>query len=195
MVIWMESIYQMEHAISLCNSTTPSCSDLSCRDDAVEAWDAAVAYYAGSLEGERGSGTGVLLYYLADLRCQEFSTCAVDGTKLSGSAKSNIEAIRLFQAGQKNIMASQCEAAEALKNEIITLMTVPLIQSSLKYAHKLATKETSMKDRVEGASYAATILPLLHRCDPEDASIIYSLMGVNSDQKFQYLELKRVFER
>ena len=56
-----------------CNShNVASLYDLqSCNDDPVHAWDEAVAFYTGSIPKSTRTG-GVLLYSLAQKRCQEF---------------------------------------------------------------------------------------------------------------------------
>merc|ERR1719436_1132147 len=51
MNVWMYVIREMEDAITDC---TAGCS--TCNDDPVHAWDEAVAFYSGSLEGSSAAG-------------------------------------------------------------------------------------------------------------------------------------------
>jgi hypothetical protein len=53
----------------------PESRILQGNQDSASAWDEAVAYYVGSLEGTDGKGDGVLLYDLADKQCINFRTC------------------------------------------------------------------------------------------------------------------------
>merc|ERR1712176_1099131 len=54
-IIWMYVIREMEDALDDCKE---ACTIESCNDDPVHAWDEAVAFYTGSLEGTDGSGSG-----------------------------------------------------------------------------------------------------------------------------------------
>merc|ERR1719160_2037457 len=56
MNVWMYVIREFEDAIADCKA---GCID--CNDDPVHAWDEGVAFYAGSLEGVDGSGSGKML--------------------------------------------------------------------------------------------------------------------------------------
>merc|ERR1711865_1041578 len=53
MSIWMYVIHQIEDALDNC---IQGCSLNGCNDESVHAWDSAVAFYTGSLEGTDGSG-------------------------------------------------------------------------------------------------------------------------------------------
>merc|ERR1719247_2326317 len=84
MNVWMYVIHEMEDAIADCKSDCQMCND-----DPVHAWDEAVAFYTGTLEGVDGSGSGKLLYNLADYRCANYKTC-VGGT-VTGTSQVNTE--------------------------------------------------------------------------------------------------------
>mmetsp|Transcript_6674 Transcript_6674/g.8862 ORF Transcript_6674/g.8862 Transcript_6674/m.8862 type:complete len:123 (+) Transcript_6674:910-1278(+) len=99
MSVWMYVIRELEDAIDDCNV---ECT-FDCNEDAVHAWDEAVAFYAGSEEGSDGSGDGALLYSLADKRCQNFKTCGSNGDSVDGTAKVNLEIYAQFAAGQMNL--------------------------------------------------------------------------------------------
>merc|ERR1712224_147611 len=69
MNVWMYVIREFEDAIEDCKM---DCID--CNDDPVHAWDEGVAFYTGTLEGTDGSGSGKMIYALADKRCTNFGT-------------------------------------------------------------------------------------------------------------------------
>ena len=63
-------------------------------------------------------------------------------------SKVNDEMVKLYQEGQADIQNFQCAAAESKMERIKTLMTIPLVQGTLRYAYKsdpnaLAGKLTS----------------------------------------------------
>jgi hypothetical protein len=63
-------------------------------------------------------------------------------------------------------------------NQIVSLMTVPLVQGSLRYAYKIGMVEADRKQKnaAEGAVFSAAVLPLVHHCNPASASTISSHM-------------------
>jgi len=65
-------------------------------------------------------------------------------------------------------------------DQIVSLMTVPLVQGTLRYAWKVgvtggvansASSQTS-KNKAEGATFAAAVLPLVHYCNSAAATTI-----------------------
>merc|ERR1712128_10525 len=68
--VWMYVIREMEDAITDCKSGCEFCNDAP-----VHAWDEAVAFYTGSLEGKSGDMGGKMLYRLAEKRCKNYQTC------------------------------------------------------------------------------------------------------------------------
>ena len=82
--IWMYVTRHMELALDYCDTGF-------FLEDAAHSWDAAVAYYTGSLEqgskskqedGDGKNSDGILLHAIADELCTPFNTCIVS-TKLS----------------------------------------------------------------------------------------------------------------
>ena len=160
----------------------------------VSAWDEAVALYVGSLEGIDGRGDGVLLYDLADTQCMNFRTCG-ESTNLAGGPSSiNIQVLRAFKAGQNDLRTGECHAAKLRKDEIETLMVVPLIQGTLRYAY-IRDYEVidENKQDAAGAIFAAAILPLIHACNEKDAQIIYDNMRAGLYQA-DFPNVKRALE-
>lgn len=156
--VWMYVIHEMEDAIDDCKSGTPTNNDKG-----VEAWDEAWAFYAGSLAGPGNGDQGVLQFSLAQKRCANFGTCT-SGTK--SIANVNSRALSLFNSGQTQLKEAKCDAAVKTKNEIVKLMTVPLIQGVIRYVYQAKNaKGDKAKEHAEGWAFAAAILPLVANCD------------------------------
>lgn len=193
MNIWLYVIREMEDAISDC---VGECSgDGTCNDDPVHAWDEAVAFYTGSLEGNDGSGSGVLLHALADKRCANFATCGDLASETSGTSHVNIEIFRQFEDGKRKLRAGQCPELVANKERIEQLMAVPLIQGTLRYAYFISTEiDPSEETKAEGAVFAASVLPLVHHCDPSAADTIYTSMKTAQNNRVNFGDVKKSFE-
>mmetsp|Transcript_1533 Transcript_1533/g.2332 ORF Transcript_1533/g.2332 Transcript_1533/m.2332 type:complete len:556 (+) Transcript_1533:79-1746(+) len=197
MSIWMTVIGKMEAAVGLCNPYNCEIPN-DCNPESVHAWDEAVALYTGSLEDE--DDPGILLYAEAETRCKEFNTCKRGREKKS----INEEIFDLFRMAQKDITNSKCNTLIAIKNRIVQLMTVPLIQSTLRYAYINNYQTMNDVDRAkaqsEGATYAASVVPMLHFCEKDnvqsqrDAQLIYELMTVGPSET-KFTEVKKAFER
>merc|ERR1712003_493932 len=129
----MYVIREMEDALDDCKE---ACTIESCNDDPVHAWDEAVAFYTGSLEGPDGSGSGKLPYALADKRCGNFKTCGDLADSATGGSKVNMEILDRLLIGQAKLAKGECQSARKEADEIQTLMLIPLIQGSLRYAWK-----------------------------------------------------------
>lgn len=203
----------MEHAIDQCEMPCQKTGDIvyneshtpRCDDSPVRAWDQAVAYYTGSLEGATGLGEGLLLFGLADRMCSRFLTCGKDASLRFGISHVNNLAIDLFTEGQQHVLKRECEPARQAKDKIVKLMAVPLVQATILSAFeqvhgpKKDTVETH-KMEMQGTSYASTVLPLVHDCNPEDALIIYENMLLDNDAANHtivpdFLKVKQAFER
>lgn len=72
------------------------------KEYATSAFDAASAYFIGSMEGEEDGGSfdGTLLFMLAKRMCVQFGTCSA-----SSNASINEHIVSLFYAGQGEIEA------------------------------------------------------------------------------------------
>ena len=86
MNVWMYAVREFEDAIDDCQTCTANCNSFSLNSGPVHAWDEGVAFYTGSLEGTDGSGSGKMVYALADKRCQNFKTCGAAGDATSGTS-------------------------------------------------------------------------------------------------------------
>lgn len=197
MNIWMYTIRMMESALDACEVP---CNDDSCRDTAVHAWDQAVAFHAGSLQDE-----GILLYSFADVMCRAFHSCGSDGSMRVGTSYANNKAMQHFKLGQSHLLERRCRKARVSKEEIVKAMTIPLIQATLFTAYaegggddELSSGDTATK-KVRAASFGATVLPIVHHCNENDAIVIYDNLGIASGddihKKINFIAVKEAFER
>jgi len=183
---WMYVIREFEDAIDDCTN-----GDLTANAGSsgpVHAWDEGVGFFIGSimapedLTGAQISSLdskGKLAYTLGNKRCKNFKTCGPDGNELNGEAKANVELMDLFNAGQHKLLVGKCADVVPIKNKIVSQMTVPLVQGSLRYAYKMAALSGGAKERAEGALFAAAVLPQVHACSASAAKTIYDNMKVN----------------
>jgi hypothetical protein len=190
---WMYVIREFEDAIDDCTGNELTNNDLS--TGSVHAWDEGVAFYVGSLmepgylSGAASDTTytmadlpdqGKQPYTLANKRCTNFKTCGLDGDSLSGEAKVNIDLWDLFNKGQYEILTGDCGSVVPIKDQIVSKMTVPLVQGTLRYAWKMGVLAEGEDARAEGAIFAAGVLPQVHACDPAAAATIYDNVNLNT---------------
>lgn len=186
MSVWMYVVRELEDALDDCNN---NCAEAGCNDDQVSAWDEAVAFYVGSQE--KGTG-GYLPYSLANKRCANFGTCS-DGTV--GQASANNRIMLEYLKGQDSLRAGQCREARKNKEKIVQLMTIPLIQGTLRYAYIVGVQnDIREKPRAEGAVFAASVLPMVNACGSADATTIYNNMRVGNDAVPNFKDVKAAFE-
>jgi len=193
MNVWMYVIREFEDAIHDCHADC-----INCNDPPVHAWDEGVAFYTGSLVDPDGAEQGVMPYALAEKRCQNFRTCGPKGISLTGKSNVNIKLGEQFVLAQHKLLVGECSVVPPILNTITSLMTVPLIQGTLRYAHKMEYRakpyDTQRKEAAEGATFAAAVLPMVHHCSAADASIIYDNMGLGASST-DFEAVKDAFER
>ena len=181
MNVWMYAIREFEDAIDDCTSCTSNCNVFSVNSGSVHAWDEGVAFYTGSLEGELDGGNsgGKLLYRLAEKRCENFGTCGLSGSATSGTSKVNLDLSPLFAEGARLLERGECAKVRPVVDQIVSVMTVPLVQGSLRYAYKvgMVSSDRTQKNAAEGAVFTAAVLPLVHYCNPASAATISSSMS------------------
>merc|ERR1712193_491462 len=190
MNVWMYVIREFEDAVDDCKA---GCID--CNDDPVHAWDEGVAFYTGSLEGTDGSGSGKMLHALADKRCKNYLTCSAE----NGGSYVNAALFELFEKGKVALQQGKCTDIAPLKKKIVELMSVPLVQGSLRYAYKVAKLQGGSKEFAEGAAFSAAILPRIHACDAKAAKVISDTMNMEIDKSAwvsadTYPAVKKAFE-
>lgn len=193
MSVWMNVIKEMEEALDGCKD---DCKKTGCNDETVKAWDEAVAFYTGSLEGPNGLGSGKLLYALADSRCINFKTCGDLAKSTKGTSHVNQEIFRSFTMGSRMLGQARCKEAREYKEKIEKMMTVPLIQGTLRYAYITSTdKNAGEKAEAEGATFAAAVLPIVHDCDEDAAANIYKNMKTGQSNGANFAVVKNSFEQ
>jgi len=165
--VWMYIVREMLDAVNDCNA---NCGTANCNDDHVNAWDEGVAFYVGSQAKMAESG-GYFPWTLAEKRCANFGTCM--GT--DGLSNVNSEIFEEFAKGKNLLMEKECDAVMGPTNRIIDLMTVPLIQGTLRYTYFLGKQQDDREAAsAEMAVFAAAVLPRVHACSAADASTIYA---------------------
>lgn len=170
LAVWMKVVDKMSSAIVACS---------------LEEWDIAVALFAGSQWNSlRG---GYMLFGLSLGMCSEFATCDQDGMSIT-----NNKILDLFQNGQAMLEKSECAGTELdeIKQNIVELMTVPLVQGLLRSAYQieadksLGSQGTAQgRDRILGHVFAMAVLPLLSNCDDQSqgvANIVDGMMRIDS---------------
>jgi hypothetical protein len=185
---YMYAIREYEDAIDDCLAGCPGgesdtvtgkdCNGLSA--SAVHAWDEGVAFYTGSLEGVSGDSAGKLAYRLAEKRCKNFKTCGANGDSTSGTSYVNTELFKHLTIGKNNLLQGQCEETRPLLRDMVALMSIPLIQGTLRYAYKVDKLSGGDKEKGEGAVFAAAIVPRVNYCSPTDASTIMTNMKIGA---------------
>ena len=183
----------MFDAIDDCNS---GCTTAECNDDAVHALDEAVAFYVGNQHAADPLGRGNLGFSLAEKRGANFATMT-GADFISGQSKVNEGIMREFRVLKGQFINTQCAEAEVGVAEVVRLMQIPLIQGTLRYAHRTSTNPTPTEAmQTEGAIFAAGILPIVHACDSEAASTICNNMQLKPDRstKADFSVVKSAFE-
>mmetsp|Transcript_115442 Transcript_115442/g.333449 ORF Transcript_115442/g.333449 Transcript_115442/m.333449 type:complete len:325 (+) Transcript_115442:3-977(+) len=182
----MEVISRMERAIDYCLEAD------ALEDKPLEFWDSSVAFYTGSQVSDDG---GIFLFNLADTRCLSASTCGENGNGDDGTAWVNLRVLDHFNSGQNHIISRDCEAARRSKDEIVRLMSIPLVQGTLRRARTKEDSENSSEIySAQGAAFSASILPLVHDCNPEDAETIHHNMHATSEE-VDFDEVRDAFGR
>lgn len=215
MNIWMKTISMMEEAIVNCQQPCQNHNgdgvlyrqQPTCDDTPIRLWDKAAALYAGSLEGESGSsgGDGMFLFNLADEMCSRFQSCGTQADLRFGTSYVNNMAIEDFMKAQIHILKRECGPAKQYMQGIVKLMAVPLVQATLYTTYEriygqVKTEQDAVSLLVQGTSFVATILPLVHDCNPSDAQFLYeSLLFERNEQNEttvpDYTQVKQALER
>jgi hypothetical protein len=195
MNVWMYVMREFEDALDDCVVGT---SLAAANDDPVHAWDEGVAFYSGSLTGtDAVASTGKMVYALAEKRCKNFKTCGTGGDQTTGTSKVNFELSQAFAAGKHALLSGYCSAARPYVERIADLMSIPLIQGTIKYAHTMGTAASlagvSDAAKAEAAVFAAAILPRVHHCSASAATTIYDNVKLGTTS-VDFAAVKAAFE-
>jgi len=167
---------QLELSIAQCETT--QCRTEECILGIVNTMETAVAFYVGSLEETEGQGQGYLMYDLADQMGGFFRTSGPNGDQTTGTSMVNQQVIAEFNTMRFSLLNRNCTPARASLDRIRSLMTVPLVQGILRESYMQAKMPGSVtpSDQTRGAMYAASLVPQLSLCHPNDALIIHDNM-------------------
>ncbi len=179
--VWMYVLHELEDAIGDCYSDDITNNDGTPTGGAPHAWDEGWAFYAGSTVGATAADAvtddGTLIWELAEKRGTDFGT-----THSTGPATVNVNLLAEFIKGRDLIIAAKCAEAEPIIDNIITQMSIPLIQGTLKYAYSsdpltatgkctadagkdaMTASDDCVKGWAEGWAFAAAILPRINEC-------------------------------
>ena len=143
----------------------------------MHAWDEGVAFYTGSLAADDPiAAGGKLIWALAEKRCKNYQTCGPNGdsTSLSGTtAKVNNDHLFEFNKGRDALQAGKCAEVRPIVRKVVSLMTIPLIQGTIRYARYMGpVKNMGADKQSEAAVFAASVLPMVHACSATDAAVI-----------------------
>jgi len=193
--VWMYVLHELEDAIGDCYAGDITANDNTPTGGAPHAWDEGWAFYAGSQVAATAAGAvtddGTLIWELSEKRADDFGT---DDT--SGPASVNVQLLAKFIEGRDKIIAADCAGAEPLVEDIRKLMTVPLVQGTLKYAFKadpansagdctadasntaMTAADGCVKSWSEGWAFAAAVLPQVYNCDQTAAATIKTNLDI-----------------
>ena len=93
-----------------------------------------------------------------------------------------------------------CGSVRPLVDQIVSLMTVPLVQGALRYAYKNSQAGDGMatpKNAAEGATFSAAVLPLVHHWHCNTDNLKFGLFpdGVNATGSYSdFAAVKAAFE-
>ena len=112
MNLYMYVIREFKDAYNDCKTDC-----LNCNDRNNHSWDAGVAFYTGSLEGEEaGSGDGNLLFTLSNKNCGNHKTCGTNGDELDEKSYVNYEMFKLFNLGKSQLSFGKCSSVRGTIN-------------------------------------------------------------------------------
>ncbi len=189
MNVWMYVVREMEDALDDCQKGM-----LQDNYNSVSAWDEAVAFYTGSIEGQDGlTPDGKLMHQLADKRCSDWKVCGMEGVDIEGRAKLNYDIFDLFSLGSYQILSGNCPAARETKEKIVRKMYIPLVQGAMSYAYEVEMLQGGEKVKAEAAAFAAAVLPRVHAASPAAAETIYDNVSVGAAST-DYRAVRSAFE-
>lgn len=171
---WMQFGVVTEYMMGLLGTADQMCEDGNDDDKPTKYWDAFAATYIGSLEGIDVGGSdqtidGFMLWHVANKRAVSFDTQNDDYF-----AEINDEMLELLFAGQAQLLRNDCNNFAKTVSRALHLMIVPLIQSVVWYAIQNEGLSASSNDDglVIGEVASLSVLPIIHKYDPNAARII-----------------------
>lgn len=194
--MFMMVLRELEHSLELCNADQND--DLNFGDPS-HALDKAVAYFVGSLYGNEvnNSTDPHLLFHVAEELCENFNTCVGDTSRINGDIFFDIRTLQRNYLGEPDCT----EAQDIVYGSLVKELYVPLVQGTLLNGFLQRTEVTTArnnrpsKHHAAGSMFAASILPILHACDEQDAAFVLDQMRPTQKQPVDFVRLKEAFER
>mmetsp|Transcript_27187 Transcript_27187/g.30544 ORF Transcript_27187/g.30544 Transcript_27187/m.30544 type:complete len:387 (+) Transcript_27187:96-1256(+) len=177
---FMNVIERLGDAVALCESKVT--------EESILAWDKAVALFYGR--------EGNMVYDMGEKRCENFGTCNSaddDGT----TSQVNMAIFAQFIEGQEALGKKKCEDVAESVETIVEHMYIPLVQGVIRAAYKLSSEgDGGEKQRAFGAVFSAAVLPFVHACTAEDATLIHTQMAPDdaAPSTVDFAAVKAAFE-
>merc|ERR1712003_559931 len=136
---------------------------------------------------------------LANKRCVDFATCVGDDGPTRGTSLVAEKVFQYFGEMQSLLSEARCDEAKTVVANIKSQMCIPLIQGVLRYAwisdldSNIAAIATDVQQS-EGAIFLAGLLPMIHECDPAQATILFENMQVQQRIDPDFAAVKSAFE-
>jgi hypothetical protein len=146
-----------------------------CRDPENDArptlhYDAFAALYVGSMVGIRrvdDVDDGLMMWSLASNRARNFNTQTDEFTAII-----NEEMLDMLFAGQAELKRGDCDNFDKTYSRVLHLFLLPLVQSTIWYAIRNQGASSADMGVVVGEAMALSVLPIVQKYHPEDASVI-----------------------
>ena len=105
-----------------------------------------------------------------------------------------LQSVRPVRARLTHARTSQCDNVRPIVERTTNLMRIPLIQGTMRYAYKVDKLGGLEKEKAEGYTFAAAVLPALHFCSAADATIVYDNIKQGATST-SHAAVKTAFER
>jgi hypothetical protein len=151
-------------------------------------------HFTRSMQGKRSEEQGNLSHDLADQTRMEFRACGENGAvQVGGTSFVNNQVIREFARGQSFALGQRCDQLELSKELIVECMAQ---MARLRVVPLASTEESSQQDEAGGASFAATVLPVVHRCNSKLAKAVCNSVqsDPSGDAVVDFHQVKAAFE-
>jgi len=200
----------VEYAVSGCKKNSKdyeSHGNSHSMDSVIDAWDQAVATYAGSElfwndEGSESS-TGSLYYNLVDELAKDFGV--TNHKAFPHTSTVNKYIMDEFLQGKAQLLQGDCQDMGGVTRSYYTIihkMRTPLIQGVLRSAFVLSAEEDYFnKQRREeehgkGAAFLSALLPDLHMCNPTSAQKVFDEFHgtYGSNKRADYYTIRELIE-
>jgi len=108
------------------------------------------------------------------------------------------ESLQKFTDGKHKLDQGKCNEIRPIIDRIVQLMTIPLVQGTLRYAYKTARGDNTPKEKAEGVAFLGAVIPQVYECSHEDAEILKRHMWIDGNIKASvdgFKSVKEAFQR